>query len=106
MNKKLFVGNLPHSYNEADLRNLFAKYPTVVSVKIIMDRETNRPKGFGFVEFSSADEADQAISELHGTDAGGRALVVNEARPQEKREFTPGAKRPFNNNKPRKPRFQ
>ncbi len=83
---KLYVGNLPHSYNEQDLKNVFSEYSSVVSCKLIIDRDTGRSKGFGFVEFSSKDEANQAIEALNGTDAGGRALVVNEARPQVRRE--------------------
>jgi cold-inducible RNA-binding protein len=88
---KLYVGNLPHSYSEQDLEELFSEYPSVVSCKLIFDRDTKRSKGFGFVEFSSDEEAKKAIADMHGKDAGGRALVVNEARPQEKRENT----RPF-----------
>jgi cold-inducible RNA-binding protein len=92
--KKLYVGNLPHSYSEEDLKELFSQFSSVISAKLIIDRDTGRSKGFGFVEFESGDEADEAISEMHGKDAGGRALVVNEARPQVKRENT----RPFNSN--------
>lgn len=97
---KLYVGNLPLSYKESDLEDLFKEFTSVISCKLIIDRETGRSKGFGFVEFSSKDEATKAISDLHGKDAGGRALVVNEARPQEKRD--PGARRPFNNNAKRR----
>lgn len=83
---KLYVGNLPHAYKEQDLKQLFAEYTTVISCKIIMDRETGRSKGFGFVEFSSKEDALKAITKLNGKEAGGRPLVVNEARPQEKRD--------------------
>jgi len=92
---KLYVGNLPLSYKESDLEDLFKEFNSVISCKLIMDRETGRSKGFGFVEFSSKDEATKAITALHGKDAGGRALVVNEARPQEKKDM--GPRRPFNN---------
>lgn len=84
--KKLYVGNLPHSYSEEDLKQLFSKYASVISAKLIIDRDSGRSKGFGFVEFENGDEADEAIAEMHGKDAGGRALVVNEARPQVKRD--------------------
>lgn len=83
---KLYVGNLPHSYKEQDLKQLFAEWASVISCKIIMDRETGRSKGFGFVEFSSKEDAIAAIAKLNGKEAGGRPLVVNEARPQEKRD--------------------
>jgi cold-inducible RNA-binding protein len=97
---KLYVGNLPLSYKESDLESIFSPFTSVISCKLIIDRETNRSKGFGFVEFSSKEEAEKAIQELHGKDAGGRALVVNEARPLEKKEF--GARRPFNNQNKRR----
>jgi cold-inducible RNA-binding protein len=100
MSMKLYVGNLPLSYTESDLENLFTSYTSVISCKLIIDRETGRSKGFGFVEFSSKDEAVKAIADLNGKDADGRKLVVNEARPQEKKEMG-GARRPFNNNKRR-----
>ena len=90
---KLYVGNLPLSYKESDLENIFTPYTSVISCKLIIDRQTMRSKGFGFVEFSSKEEAEKAIKELHGKDAGGRPLVVNEARPQEKKEM--GHRRPF-----------
>ena len=102
MSMKLYVGNLPLSYSESDLENLFTSYPSVISCKLIIDRDTNRSKGFGFVEFSSKDEANKAINDLNGKDADGRKLVVNEARPQEKKEMGGGARRPFNNNNKRR----
>lgn len=86
MATKLFVGSLPYSTTDEELQELFANVGTVVSAKVIFDRETNRSKGFGFVEMSSDDEAKAAIDKLNGTDFGGRSLIVNEARPQEKRE--------------------
>jgi RNA recognition motif-containing protein len=98
---KLYVGNLPLSHTESDLENLFVPYNSVISCKLIMDRETKRSKGFGFVEFSSKEEAVKAIEELNGKDVDGRKLVVNEARPQEKKEMGGGMRRPFNNNKRR-----
>jgi RNA recognition motif-containing protein len=82
---KLYVGNLPYSTTDDDLRTLFAEYGTVESTAVISDRETGRSKGFGFVELSSKEEADKAIEALNGKDNGGRNLVVNEARPREER---------------------
>ncbi len=85
MGKKIYVGNLPFSATNETLSEMFAKYGAVDSSKIITDRDTGRSKGFGFVEMSDAGEADQAIEKLHGSDYGGRALTVNEARPMEPR---------------------
>lgn len=82
---KLYVGNLPFSVSEDQIRDLFAGYGTPESVRLITDRETGRPKGFGFVEFANDDEARNAMSALNGQDFGGRALTVNEARPMENR---------------------
>lgn len=79
---KLYVGNLPYTTSEEDLRNLFSQYGRVDSVAVITDRETGRSKGFGFVEFSDDGEAKNAISGLSGQEFGGRALTVNEARPK------------------------
>ncbi|HKA37274.1 MAG TPA: RNA-binding protein [Thermoanaerobaculia bacterium] len=79
---KLYVGNLPYSTSEEDLRNLFSQYGNVESVAVITDRETGRSKGFGFVEFGDDGEARNAISGLSGQEFGGRALTVNEARPK------------------------
>ncbi|HEX7251468.1 MAG TPA: RNA-binding protein [Thermoanaerobaculia bacterium] len=79
---KLYVGNLPYSTTEEDLRNLFAQYGNVESVAVITDRDTGRSKGFGFVEFGDDNEARNAISALSGQEYGGRALTVNEARPK------------------------
>ena len=78
--KKLFVGNLDFSVTEESLRALFAAHGTVESVKIVTDRDTGRARGFAFVEM--ADGADKAIASLDGTNVSGRALKVNEARPQ------------------------
>jgi RNA recognition motif-containing protein len=85
MATKLFVAGLDYSMTDNALRDLFAEHGTVVSAQIITDRETNRSKGFGFVEMSSADECTSAIESLNGKDMNGRALAVNIARPREDR---------------------
>jgi cold-inducible RNA-binding protein len=85
MGSKIYVGNLPFSATNDSLNELFSKFGTVDSAKIVMDRDTGRSKGFGFVEMSSADDASAAINKLNGSDMGGRSLVVNEARPMEPR---------------------
>lgn len=82
---KLYVGNLPYSTTDDDLRQLFAEYGTIESASVISDRDTGRSKGFGFVELSTPEEAQAAIEALNGKDNGGRNLVVNEARPREER---------------------
>ncbi len=79
---KLYVGNLPYTTSEEDLRNLFSQYGNVESVAVITDRETGRSKGFGFVEFADDNEAKSAITALSGQEISGRALTVNEARPK------------------------
>jgi RNA recognition motif-containing protein len=79
---KLYVGNLPYTTSEEDLRTLFSQYGNVESVAVITDRETGRSKGFGFVEFADDNEAKSAISALSGQEFSGRALTVNEARPK------------------------
>jgi RNA recognition motif-containing protein len=89
MNKRIYVGNLPYTANEDELRELFSQHGEVVSVSLVTDRETGRPRGFGFVEMP-ADDADEAISALDGKDMGGRALRVNEARPREPRRDSGG----------------
>ena len=81
--KKIYVGNLPFSATEDEVRDLFGEFGTVSSVNLISDRETGRPRGFGFVEME--DGADEAIEKLHQSDMGGRSLNVNEARPRENR---------------------
>jgi RNA recognition motif-containing protein len=83
--KKLYVGNLTFSVNESDLEALFAPYGTVQSAQLIVDRDTNRPKGFGFVEMGSDAEAQAAIDGLNGQEHQGRNLTVNEAKPREDR---------------------
>jgi len=82
---KLYVGNLPYSTTEDDLKEVFSAHGTVGSVRLITDRDTGRSKGFAFVEYDSDDEAKAAIEGLNGQDFGGRALVVNEARPATER---------------------
>lgn len=83
MEAKLYVGNLPYTTTDADLQSLFAQAGTVVSAAVVKDRESGRSKGFGFVEMSNGDEAQQAISLLDGKDFQGRTLKVNVARPRE-----------------------
>jgi RNA recognition motif-containing protein len=83
MGKKIYVGNLPFNATEEDVHQLFAQHGSVGSVNLITDRETGRPRGFGFVEME--DGADEAIRALNNTDFGGRPLTVNEARPREDR---------------------
>lgn len=80
MSKKIYVGNLPFSATNDEVQDLFAEYGTVETVNLITDRETGRPRGFGFVEMSSG--ADEAIQALHQKDMDGRSLNVNEARPR------------------------
>src|SRR5271166_2475303 len=82
MGKKLYVGNLGYGITDSDLTKMFEPHGTVQSAQIIMDRDTGRSKGFGFVEMGSDQEAQAAIAALNGQDAGGRALTVNEARPK------------------------
>jgi len=79
MGARLFVGNLTFTATEDDLRNLFGATGTIVDIKVVTDRETGRSRGFGFVEMSSAAEANEAISQLNGRDFEGRTLKVNEA---------------------------
>lgn len=85
MGNKLYVGNLSYSIDETALQNVFADVGTVTSAKIIMDRDSGRSKGFGFVEMSTSQEAQAAIEKINGKEVDGRALTVNEARPQEPR---------------------
>ncbi len=85
MGNKLYVGNLSYSIRDDDLQQTFGQFGTVASAKVMMDRETGRSKGFGFVEMGSDAEAQAAINGLNGQSVEGRALVVNEARPKEER---------------------
>ena len=85
MGKKLYVGNLAYSIRDNDLEQAFSQYGSVASAKVMMERDTDRSKGFGFVEMSSEAEAQAAIEGLHGQSLSGRALTVNEARPMEPR---------------------
>ena len=84
MSKKLYVGNLPFSSTEDELRELFARHGSVESVNVITDRETGRPRGFAFVEMSEPSAATDAIRALDGTQLGGRALKVNEAQDRQR----------------------
>ncbi|WP_082522168.1 RNA recognition motif domain-containing protein [Ramlibacter sp. Leaf400] len=85
MGNKLYVGNLPYSYSDSDMERAFSAFGSVNSAKVIMDRDSGRSKGFGFVEMSSPEEANAAIGGMHGQDVGGRDMVVNEAKPMESR---------------------
>ena len=85
MGNKLYVGNLPYSFRDQDLEQTFSQYGAVSSAKVMMERDTGRSKGFGFVEMGSDAEAQAAIQGVHGQNLGGRDLVVNEARPMEPR---------------------
>lgn len=80
MSKKIYVGNLPFSSTEADLKDVFERHGAVESVAIITDRDTGRPRGFAFVEMEEASSADDAIRALDGSDLGGRNIKVNEAK--------------------------
>ena len=90
MGKKLYVGNLSFSVDSTSLEEWFAAHGTVESAQVITDRDTGRSKGFGFVEMSSEDEAQSAISAMDGQEFDGRAIKVNEAKPRENRGFGGG----------------
>lgn len=112
MAKKLFIGSLPYSATQKQLEELFAQAGTVESAAVILDRETGQSKGFGFVEMSSDEEAAAAITKFNGYNLDGRAIVVNEARPQEpRRSFGGGASRGggfgggYNRDRSRSPRY-
>ena len=85
MGRKLYIGNLPYTASESEISDKCAAFGTVDSVKLIIDRDTGRSKGFGFVEMSSNSEAQAAIDGLNGADYEGRPMKVNEAKPQEKK---------------------
>lgn len=89
MNKRLFIAGLPFSSTDQDIKTHFSGAGVVTMVQIIIDKMTQRSKGFGFVEFETEEMAANAIKMFHETDFGGRKLVVAEAKPMEKREFTP-----------------
>lgn len=83
MAKKLFVGSLPWEVDDARLNQMFSQAGTVTSAQVVKDRDTGRSRGFGFVEMSNDEEADNAVKNLNGSDVDGRKIVVNEARPRE-----------------------
>jgi len=104
MGKRIYVGNLPFSSSEDDIRDLFASYGEVAEVDLISDRATGRPRGFGFVEMEAAESAADAINALDGQDFGGRHLKVNEARerrPRGPRRDGPRRDGPRHENRPR-----
>ena len=89
MGKNLYVGNLAYAVTDEDLNALFAQFGTVTSARVIKDRETDRSKGFGFVEMANDDEAQKAIDNLNNKEDHGRTLTVNEAKPREPRPYRP-----------------
>jgi cold-inducible RNA-binding protein len=95
MSMKLYVGNLAFATSSQDLQELFAQAGTVESASVVEDRETGRSRGFGFVEMSSKEEGDAAISQFDGKEVGGRALKVNEAKPREPRSGGGGGRGGF-----------
>src|SRR6478609_3930914 len=90
MGNKLYVGNLPYSVRDGDLEQAFGQFGAVTSAKVMMERDTGRSKGFGFVDMGSDAEAQAAINGMNGQPLGGRSVVVNEARPMESRPRTGG----------------
>ena len=95
MNNKLFVGNLSFNTTENDLNDAFAAHGTVTETNLMMDRTTNRPRGFGFVTMSTEEEAQKAIAALNGAQLDGRAITVNVARPREERPSGGGGRRGY-----------
>lgn len=89
MSMKIYVGNLPYGVRDAELEEMFQPYGEVLSANVIIERDTNRSKGFGFVEMSSDDDAKNAINELNNKEVQGRGLRVNEAKPREDRPRRP-----------------
>jgi len=83
MSSKIYVGNLPYSINDDNLRENFAAYGDVASAKVMMDRDSGRSKGFGFVEMGTSEQAEAAIQGLNGMSVGGRSIIVNISRPKE-----------------------
>jgi RNA-binding proteins (RRM domain) len=90
MNKKLYVGGLAYTVTDSQLQALFASHGTVESAKVIMDRDTDRSRGYGFVEMSTQEEAEKAIAALNGTQHEGRSLTVNISKPREDRPARSG----------------
>lgn len=99
MTNKLFIGGLPYSLTDSQLQDHFSQCGTVLSAKVITDRWTGQGKGFGFVEMNTPQEAQDAITKLNNSSLGGRSIIVNEARPQEKRENRSFDNRGFNNHR-------
>lgn len=95
MSNKLFVGNLSFNTTENDLNDAFAAFGTVTEANLMMDRMTNRPRGFGFVTMNTVEEAQKAVDGLNGKDLDGRALTVNVARPREERSGGGGGRREY-----------
>jgi len=93
--KNIYVGNLPHSTTESELRGVFEAHGAVEKVSIVTDRETGRARGFAFVEMTNAGEADKAIAALNGSELGGRALKINEAQPKAARPKSSGGGQRF-----------
>ncbi|HTR66891.1 MAG TPA: RNA-binding protein [Terriglobales bacterium] len=90
--KNLYVGNLPHKTTEDELRTIFQPYGAIEKISIVTDRDTGRSRGFAFVEMTDAAEAEKAIAVLNGSDLGGRALTVNEAKPKTERPRSGGGR--------------
>jgi RNA recognition motif-containing protein len=93
--KNLYVGNLPHSSTEDELRTLFQPYGDIERVSLVTDRDTGRSRGFAFVEMANAEEAEKAIAALNGSELGGRTLTINEAKPKTERPRGGGGGRRF-----------
>jgi RNA recognition motif-containing protein len=93
--KSLYVGNLPHSTTETELRTLFQPHGDIERVSLVTDRDTGRSRGFAFVEMANAGEGDKAITALNGTEFGGRTLTINEAKPKAERPRGGNGGRPF-----------
>jgi RNA recognition motif-containing protein len=100
---QIYVNNFPFTTTEEELRHLFEPYGTVETARIVTDRDTGRPRGFGFVEMPNATEAQAAIEGLNGTALGGRMLTVNEARPREERRPQPRGEHPRGPREERRP---
>ena len=95
MGKKVYVGNLPYGVGDSELQTMFEPHGAVQSAQVILDRDTGRSKGFGFVEMDSGEQAQAAITALNGREVDGRALTVNEARPREGRGGQGGNRRRY-----------